>query len=79
MFWSYLYLWMKKENVCRLHGENIFKVKTKIEFKVLAYFLRIHLQLSTKALASSSREFPKATVRQSVMLKKCFSRPMNVD
>lgn len=43
------------------------------------HFVRIHLQLSTKALASSSRAFDKATVRQSVMLKKCFSRPMNVD
>lgn len=70
---------MKEENVCRFLCENIFKVKTKIEYKGLAQFLRIHLQLSTKALASSSREFDKATVRQSVMLKKCFSLPMNVD
>lgn len=42
-------------------------------------FVRSHLQLSTRALASSSLEFDKATVRQSVTLKKCFSRPMNVD
>lgn len=38
-----------------------------------------HLQLSTKALASSNRESGRSAVRQSVMLKKCFSLPMNVD
>lgn len=41
--------------------------------------LHSYLQLSTKALASSKRESGKSAVRQSVMLKKCFSRPMNVD
>lgn len=38
-----------------------------------------YLQLSTKALASSNRESGRSAVRQSVMLKKCFSLPMNVD
>lgn len=39
----------------------------------------LYLQLSTNALASSRREFGRSAVRQSVMLKKCLSRPMNVD
>lgn len=38
-----------------------------------------YLKLSTKALASSKCESGKSAVRQSVMLKKCFSRPINVD
>lgn len=38
-----------------------------------------YLQLSTKALASSSFESGKSAVLQSVILKKCFSLPMNVD
>jgi len=37
-----------------------------------------YLQLSTNALASSSRESGRTAVVKSVMLKKCFSRPMNV-
>lgn len=42
-------------------------------------FIFSHLQLSTSALASSSRESGRTAVLQSVMLKKCFSRPIKVD
>lgn len=49
----------------------------------IRYFMGVHfslyLQLSTNTLASSRREFGTSAVRQSVMLKKCLSRPMNVD
>lgn len=42
-------------------------------------YVFFYLQLSTNALASSRRESGNSAVVQSVMLKKCFSRPINVD
>lgn len=49
------------------------------ENDVYEFIVFIHLQLSTKALASSSLESVTRTVRKSVMLKKYLRRPMNVD
>lgn len=70
-----------REGSCPAEHQNTHIEHTNKRFLSVSYQLQCpssHLQLSTKALASSRRESGKSAVRQSVMLKKCFSRPINV-
>jgi hypothetical protein len=59
---------MQHNTAWHLHDPNILGIMYDEDY----------LQLSTNALASSRRESGKSAVVKSVMLKKCFSRPVNV-